>query len=335
MVNLGTSHGLASFHYPDDGLKTYNLALSGEDIYHDFQTLKQFSNHLSKGCIVALVVSYFSFCMSTEEPSQKRYYSYLDKEYIRDFSYETLISAKYVPVLRSGEFIIKDLIKDQNLDVGAAMMNDSTSTQANENNNSLLIQYASMADLLRELQLPKQRGRDIKEQLECFSNAAFSFDWKIVERQQGVLFENLYEDGNYPKGDVTVTTRSTGNIRFTNGVQFKEIDDGTGDNKYGKFKIILSPEFSSFCQAHAVPIDYGVYKSIESASGKDLYAWLVYRNNGLKEPTFIPRAKLVEQFMPVTEKQDKNTVNVNYAFIINQIKEIKKKIDFQREYLPG
>lgn len=136
MVNFGTSHGLASFLYPDDGLKAYNLALSGEDIYHDFQTLKQFSNHLSKGCIVALVVSYFSFCMSTEEPSQKRYYSYLDKKYIRDFSYETLISAKYIPVLRSGEFIIKDLIKDQNLDVGATMMNDGASTQANENNNS-------------------------------------------------------------------------------------------------------------------------------------------------------------------------------------------------------
>ena len=29
--------------------------------------------------------------------------------------------------------------------------------------------------------------------------------------------------------------------------------------------------------------------------------------------------------MPVTENQDKNTVNVNYAFILNQIKEIKKK----------
>ena len=29
--------------------------------------------------------------------------------------------------------------------------------------------------------------------------------------------------------------------------------------------------------------------------------------------------------MPVSENQDPNTVNVNYAFIVNQIKEIKKK----------
>ncbi len=125
MVNLGTSHGLASFRYPEDGAVRYNLALSGEDIYHDFATLRQFADHLAEGCIVAIPVSYFSFCMSTEEPSQKRYYAYLDREYLRGFSYETLINAKYVPVLRSGEFIIKDLIKDQELDVGAAMMEDN------------------------------------------------------------------------------------------------------------------------------------------------------------------------------------------------------------------
>ena len=88
---------------------------------------------------------------------------------------------------------------------------------------------------------------------------------------------------------------------------------------------MISAEFANFCQKHAVPIDYGVYKSISSAVGKDIYAWLVFRNNGLKNPVFIRRDQLVEQFMPVTENQDSNTVNVNYAFIINQIKEIKRK----------
>lgn len=193
---------------------------------------------------------------------------------------------------------------------------------------AVYLEYESLADLLRELQLPKQRGKEVKQQLECFSNAAFSFDWKIVERQQGVLFENLYEDGNYPKGDVTVTTRSTGNIRFTNGVQFKEIDDGTGDNKYGKFKIILSPEFASLCQEHAVPINYTCYKDITSPTGKDIYAWLIYRNNIIEEPLFIPREKLVEQFMPV-DNEDRQTSQIltsnNYYRIVELIKEIKEK----------
>lgn len=124
LVNFGTSHGLASFRYDETDKTAFNFALSGSDLYHNFQTLKQFTPNLAEGCIVAIPVSYFSFCMSTEEPTQKRYYCYLDKEYIRDFSYETLLSAKYFPVLRSGEFIIKDLIKDQEHDVGAVMMGD-------------------------------------------------------------------------------------------------------------------------------------------------------------------------------------------------------------------
>lgn len=114
-ANFGTSHGLAAFRYDENDKSSYNFALSGEDIYHDYMTLKQFSDHLSKGCIVTIPVSYFSFCLSTEEPSQKRYYTYLDKQYIRDFSYETLINTKYVPVLRSIEFLFKDLIGDQDI----------------------------------------------------------------------------------------------------------------------------------------------------------------------------------------------------------------------------
>lgn len=126
MANFGTSHGLASFHYPKSAGVCFNFALSGGDIYHDFATLRQFSDHLAAGCIVAIPTSYFSFCMSTQEPSQKRYYLYLDRKYLRGFQTETLLNAKYLPVLRSGEYIIKDLIKDQEMDVGAAMMTQDT-----------------------------------------------------------------------------------------------------------------------------------------------------------------------------------------------------------------
>lgn len=193
-----------------------------------------------------------------------------------------------------------------------------------EKNVPVMIEYKSLSELLKEMQLPRQRGKDIKEQLDCFTNATFAFTHKETTLKSGYLFEELY-DGNYPKKDVEVTTHTTGSIRFTTGVQFQEVRDNESEAKYGNFKIVISGEFASFCQKHAVPIDYGVYKSISSAVGKDIYAWLVFRNNGLKEPAFIRRDQLVEQFMPVTENQDPNTVNVNYAFIINQIKEIKKK----------
>ena len=194
-----------------------------------------------------------------------------------------------------------------------------------EKNAPVLIEYNSLSELLKEMQLPRQRGKDIKEQLECFTNATFAFSYKETSLKTGYLFRELYDDGSFPSKDVEVTTKTTGSIRFTTAVHFQEVNDRITETRYGNFKIIISGEFASFCQKHAVPIDYGVYKSIPSAVGKDIYAWLVFRNNGLKDSVFIPRNKLVEQFMPVDEGKDPNTVNVNYAFILNQINEIEKK----------
>lgn len=197
---------------------------------------------------------------------------------------------------------------------------------AKDQNSSVCIQYNSLADLLKEMDLPKQRGKDIKEQLDCFTTAGFTFEQKVKESKAGYLFKDIYKDGNYPKEDVEVITKTTGNINFMSGVKFQEIIDGSKDNKYGNFMIILSPEFASFCQAHAVPIDYNVYKEISSSIAKDLYAWLVYRNNKLAEPVFIPRAKLVEQFMPVGEEVEaKNKIESNnYNKLIEYIKDIKE-----------
>ena len=198
-----------------------------------------------------------------------------------------------------------------------------------EKNMPVSIEFNSMAQLLKEMQLPRQRGKDIQEQIECFKRATFSFEQRVEEQMQGHLFKDLYEPGEkLPKGDVTVRTTSTGTILFTEGVQFQEVFDEKSKNpRIGNFKIILSANFAAFCQQHAVPINYSVYKDISSSVGKDIYAWLVYRNNGLSEnkPVFVPRDKLVEQFMPVGEESDPKIANVNYSRIIEQIKEIKAK----------
>lgn len=191
------------------------------------------------------------------------------------------------------------------------------------------IEFESLSQLLREMQLPRQRGQDIQEQLECFKKATFSFEQKVEKQEQAYLFKNLYgPDEKLPKRDVTVRTTSTGTILFTEGVQYQEIFDEKSKNpRIGKFKIILSANFAHFCQQHGVPINYTVYKDISSPVGKDIYAWLVYRNNSNIKPegVFIPRDKLVEQFMPVAEYSDPKIANVNYARIIDQVREIKQK----------
>ena len=195
-----------------------------------------------------------------------------------------------------------------------------------EKNAPVMIEYRSLADLLKELQLPKQRGKEVKEQLECFKNAAFCFEQRIETLQAGYLFEDIMEKP-YPKGDVRVETVTTGNIRFTTGVQYQKVTDTNEKNGswVGNFKILLSGEFAAFCQEHAVPINYSVYKEISSAAGKDIYAWLVYRNNGLKDKVFIPREKLVEQFMPLSDETDRKLLSVYYSRIIDEIKNIKEK----------
>ena len=117
-----------------------------------------------------------------------------------------------------------------------------------EKNVPVMIEYNSLSELLKEMQLPRQRGKDIKEQLDCFTNATFAFTHKETTLKSGYLFKDIYEDGNYPKKDVEVTTKTTGSIRFTTGVQFQEIDDKVTEKKYGNFKIVISAEFANFCQ---------------------------------------------------------------------------------------
>ena len=42
----------------------------------------------------------------------------------------------------------------------------------------VVLEYKSLQNLLDELQLPKQRGKEVKEQLECFSGSTFVFKEK-------------------------------------------------------------------------------------------------------------------------------------------------------------
>jgi len=224
----------------------------------------------------------------------------------------TLTSPTNVPFGRNGRLLLSVLTTHAVL--------------SKEKGAPVLIQYSSLSQLLQELQLPKQRGADIKEQLECFKNATFCFEQRVESLKSAYLFEECYQKP-YPKKDIMVETVTSGTIPFTTAVQFQNIPDQKNGSWVGEFKILLSAEFAAFCQAHAVPIDYTVYKEISSASGKDIYAWLVFRNNGLEDgkPVFIPRDKLVEQFMPIDDPNDRKAMSGNYSRIIEEIKKIKEK----------
>lgn len=202
----------------------------------------------------------------------------------------------------------------------------------------VVINYKSLNQLLKELQLPSSRSNDIKVQLDCFKECSFIFEEKIVKVAQTSLFHDyLDEETVETLGDeVTATKISTGIIPFMKQMEYVELEDRKGNQQHVGLTIVLSKDFASFSQDHSVPIDYTVYKNISSAIGKDLYAWLVYRNNSIKAPLFISREALVSQFMPVDDKSHPDQLRTNYEYIKEQIKTIKQKyypelnIDFDK-----
>ena len=205
----------------------------------------------------------------------------------------------------------------------------------------VVINYKSLNQLLKELQLPSSRSSDIKEQLECFKECSFIFEEKLEKVVHTSLFHDYLDketmDSIETLGDeVKATKKSTDIIPFMKQMEYVELEDRKGNQQHIGLKIVLSKDFAVFSQDHSVPIDYTVYKSISSAIGKDLYAWLVYRNNSIKAPLFISREALVSQFMPIDDKSHPDQLRTNYEYIKEQIKIIKQKyypelnVDFDR-----
>lgn len=193
----------------------------------------------------------------------------------------------------------------------------------------VVIQYDSIRQLLKEMQLSAGRSNDIKNQLEYFSKSTFVFEEKRVSVVQKSLFKDLLESDEIASVSekVQATLVSSGLIPFIETMQYVELKEPDRDGKQLCISVKLSAAFVRFSKKHAVPINYTVYKNISSAVGKDIYAWFIYRNNSLKdgESVFVPSNVLVEQFMPVKEGGHTNQERTNYNYILEQIKVIKEK----------
>lgn len=194
---------------------------------------------------------------------------------------------------------------------------------------SVMIRYDSIRQLLKEMQLSAGRSNDIKRQLEYFSKSTFVFEEKRTSIVQRSLFKDLLgsEDLSSSSEKIQATLVSSGVIPFMEAMQYVEIKEPDKDGKQFCISMRLSPAFVKFSKKHSVPINYTVYKKISSAVGKDIYAWLTYRNNSLKdgESVFIPSDVLVEQFMPLKETSHSNQERTNYNYILDQIRLIKEK----------
>lgn len=199
--------------------------------------------------------------------------------------------------------------------------------QSERVNNRLVITYSSITELMDELQLPRQRSGDVMEQLHAFAESSFIYEERIKKSIQKSLFKDLF-DGS-ADGTVDATKISTGIIPFIDTFQYIEVSGRTDEpKKMIAFQIVLTEKFIELCKTHSVPINYTVFKDISSPLGKDLYVWLVYRNNFIKDsdPVFVTKQSLINQFQPVTNVNNYAAqCSINYNHIISTLETIKKK----------
>lgn len=114
-ANFGPSYGMNCFNYDTIEARDkigFNFALTMQDLYHDYALYKTFEDNFKDGAVVAIPLSYFSFCSDTDAPTGNRYYKLLDRGYIKGYTMEKEVATKYLPAYGKGAALIRDLTND-------------------------------------------------------------------------------------------------------------------------------------------------------------------------------------------------------------------------------
>lgn len=105
ICNFGSSHGDFGFDYSEiNGDYTcFNFALMSQSLSYDYRIFQQYEEHIDSGAVVFIVLSYFSFGSDEEEENDfqlknARYYSFLNKDRIKQFSWIEFLKNKYLAV---------------------------------------------------------------------------------------------------------------------------------------------------------------------------------------------------------------------------------------------
>ena len=108
ICNFGASHGQQGFNYEDleNEYACFNFGLSAQSLSYDYRLFQYYSGHIAENAVVFIPVSYpMLFKAEGAGPENlsknKRYYSILPKELIREYDYRTDIYVKFFPALAS------------------------------------------------------------------------------------------------------------------------------------------------------------------------------------------------------------------------------------------
>lgn len=195
----------------------------------------------------------------------------------------------------------------------------TTEAVVRKSEKKIVLRYKSKAEILKKLDLPRQRGGSIEEQLERFASCMLSI---IVKDKRTVTEQVIGDSPKWVKEEIEqsfeLKLKAYNNIRFFSKLIKIEMKQKRQEVAY---EIHLSEEFIEMAQHNSVPLDYSVYKNIQAPLGNDLYIWFMYKNEGKLPPEgkFITKRQLVEQF----SMYDKKTVEQRYDWIIDEIINIK------------
>ena len=110
MVNLGSNHAKYGFNYNCLGVNGFNFALGPQYPWYDFAILRTYARHLKKGCHVLIVLPAAIFCCGENSWATDKYYHFLPRKTIKDFSWMKKIGALF-PLLEHPSQV-RRLIKD-------------------------------------------------------------------------------------------------------------------------------------------------------------------------------------------------------------------------------
>lgn len=98
IVNVGSSHTTYGIKYPEN-VKAYNMGLSSQKFYYDFEILKKYYGRLDKNCIVVIPISIFSFYSGTDvKDISPNYISFLDNNVLIGINKNEYLLRKYFSV---------------------------------------------------------------------------------------------------------------------------------------------------------------------------------------------------------------------------------------------
>lgn len=117
IINLGSSYAKYAFDYSKVGVNGFNFGIQPQSLSYDFRILKQYKNKLKKNGVVIITIPDFVFAF-LDYPIKEynyRYYSFLNKENILNYSSLKKFLLNYFPLIlqpKKLKYILKDISKE-------------------------------------------------------------------------------------------------------------------------------------------------------------------------------------------------------------------------------